>query len=150
LKAQTKKSNLQWFTHSKRMFKQSRNFSFSYSERNSYYSLKGCLGVYLFVFLFGGTGIWIQVSSHLTRQLFYHLSHASSLLCLGYFWGRVLQTFFFARADLGTIILLFYTSYHCWDDRHMPPPSYWLRWSLVNFLPGLKMVIFPNLYLTST
>jgi hypothetical protein len=38
----------------------------------------------------GGTGIWTQ-DFMLAKQAFYHFSHSASPICVGYFWGRVLN-----------------------------------------------------------
>jgi hypothetical protein len=42
------------------------------------------LFIYLFIYIFGGTGVWAQ-GFVIAKQTPYHLSHASNLLCLGYF-----------------------------------------------------------------
>jgi hypothetical protein len=48
----------------------------------------GFLSVSLFFGGRGSTGRWMQ-GLVLARQVFYHLSHASSPFCIGYFWDRV-------------------------------------------------------------
>jgi hypothetical protein len=48
------------------------------------------------------------------RQVLYHLSHASSPFCSGYFGDRALH---FTRPAC-SVIVLFYASCCSWDDRH--------------------------------
>jgi hypothetical protein len=78
----------------------------------------------------------------LARQAFYHLRHTPAL-----FTVVILEigSCFLPRLAK-TVILLFYTSSHSWDDRHVPPhPAFFLlRWGSqeLSCLDWAGMVIF--------
>jgi hypothetical protein len=94
-----------------------------------------CLCLSLFHFL-GGTVTWTQ-GLHLVRR---HFTAWCMLLVL--FALVILETkSHFLPRPIWTMILLFYTSSPCWDDRHVPPCPVFFHWdgNLPNFLPGLAL-----------
>jgi hypothetical protein len=77
--------------------------------------------------IFFNTGVWTQDLAF-ARQALYYWSHTPALL---YFFSNRVSCFC-APLAWTTIFV------HSWNDRHIPPcPTYWLKWCLTNFLPGL-------------
>jgi hypothetical protein len=70
-----------------------------------FYQVLVCVFYFFLKFFFFFKGVMGLHSGLHSRQAFYHLSHFTSLFCVGYFWDMVLQTIFLGWPQTSVLLI---------------------------------------------